>query len=123
LSQIALWTKNLSEQDMRQHWLMKLDQITLEQHLRSDAQLAVYLGISRQALSKIRNGASRLPSLATQMQIVDALKGVRLTNQIWNLLPKKQADAMKLKSVVGSALRRNRWSPDVNSAVSNRLRR
>lgn len=94
LSHLALWDRDMTVEEMRAHWLGKLDEIKSEYDLNSDAQLAVFLGISRQALSKFRHGASILPSVATQAQILNLSKAAAWTNQIWKLLPDKQAKAM-----------------------------
>lgn len=94
LSHLSLWDRGMTVEEMRAHWLVKLDEIKSEYDLSSDAQLAVFLGISRQALSKFRHGASSLPSVGTQAQILNLSKAADWTDQIWKLLPDKQAEAM-----------------------------
>lgn len=95
ISHLAIWDNGLSEDAVRDRWLEKLDAIVDRYQLTSDSQLAVFLGISRQALSKFRHGASRLPSIGTQARIIDLLGMAKITEQVWSLLPKAQAATLR----------------------------
>lgn len=95
LSSLLLWGKSKSPQQMREYWLAKIAFIADKYKLASDAQVAIFLGISRQALSKFKTGASQLPSLGTQAQIINLEAMTTITDEIWDLFPTKQAQKLK----------------------------
>ena len=93
---------------MRDHWLAKLAFIADKYALTSDAQVAKFLGISRQALSKFKTGASQLPSLGTQAQIINLEAMTTITDQIWRLFLAKQAQKLKDANTRSAAYFRNK---------------
>lgn len=108
LSSLLLWGKGKSPEQMRDYWLAKLASIADKYELTSDAQVAKFLGISRQALSKFKTGASQLPSLGTQAQIINLEAMTTITDQIWRLFPAKQAQKLKDANTRSAAYFRNK---------------
>jgi len=108
LSRLLQWSRGKNQEEMREYWLEKLSSISAKYSLSSDAQVAKFLGISRQALSKFKTGASHLPSLGTQAQIMNLESMTAITDQIWDLFPAKQAEKLKAANLRSAAYLRSR---------------
>lgn len=103
LSRLLHWGKGKNPQQMREYWIALIASIADKYALASDLQVARVLGISRQALSKFKTGASQLPSLGTQAQIINLEARTTITDQIWLLFPAKQAQKLKEANIRGAA--------------------
>lgn len=95
LSNLLLWGKDKSPEQKREYWFVKLASIANKYKLKSDAQTAKFLGISRQALSKFRTGDSQLPSLGTQAQILSIEARATISDEIWRLFPAKRSQKLR----------------------------
>ena len=93
---------------MRDYWLAKLASIADKYEPTSDAQVAKFRGISRQALSKFKTGASQLPGLGTQVQSINLEAMTTITDQVWRIFPAKQAQKLRDANTMSAAYFRNK---------------
>jgi hypothetical protein len=74
-------------------WIKSLDEVKARYGMESDAELSVFLGFSRQMISHVRAGRSRLP-LSAQLKIADKLGYAYTRDFVLSLLPGEMSGAV-----------------------------
>lgn len=77
-------------------WLQRVDKMKIQFDLTSDAQAAKMLGISQQAMSRIRNGEKEMGPV-TKMVLMDRLGFTNLREVLLEVLPEEKKTVVKGK--------------------------
>jgi hypothetical protein len=75
-------------------WGERIDELKGLYGIATDAELAVYLCVSKQGLHNFRSGITRAPSVATSLQIMRLLGEPWARDAMAALLPKRTLDAL-----------------------------
>ena len=80
-----------------QSWMSRLDGVKEKYDIETDAELAVFLDLSKQRLQQFRAGASKKIPMEIKFQIWNLEGMTKITEEIWNLLPVEKAMIFKQK--------------------------
>lgn len=84
------------ENNDSQKWLARLDAVKARYDITTDAELAIFLDVSKQRLQQLRTGSGKKIPFEVKFQIWNLEGMTGITDRIWELLPTEKA-AMFIK--------------------------
>ena len=86
---------NTTEDNDYQKWLARLDAVKTKYGITTDAELAIFLDVSKQRLQQLRSATGKKVPFEVKFQIWNLEGMTGITEAIWDLLPEDKAKVFK----------------------------